>query len=214
MHWQMRNWYYFTWLSGDFNVEQHVHNLDVCAWAMGNQYPVKAIGMGGREVLTGPEYGVIYDHFSVTYEYANGARLMSNCRQQAALQERHQRQGAWAAKGTGGPRRNATGRHADLEAGQRKEWVYSGQRLTKSVPDRARRTLRRHSFRQADQQRRIHGEEHFACHHGTHGCLHGPGHHLGHGDELEFREDLDPPRYEWTDIPAPPVAVPGVTRFV
>src|SRR5262245_2440730 len=25
MQWQMRNWYNFTWLSGDFNVEQHVH---------------------------------------------------------------------------------------------------------------------------------------------------------------------------------------------
>ena len=34
MHWQMRNWYYFTWLSGDFNVEQHVHFLDVAAWIM------------------------------------------------------------------------------------------------------------------------------------------------------------------------------------
>ncbi|MDZ4848690.1 MAG: Gfo/Idh/MocA family oxidoreductase [Pirellulaceae bacterium] len=81
MHWQMRNWYYFTWLSGDFNVEQHVHNLDVCAWAMGNQYPIKAIGMGGREVRKGPEFGNIFDHHSVVYEYANGTRLISNTRQ-------------------------------------------------------------------------------------------------------------------------------------
>ena len=44
MTWQMRNWYYFTWLSGDFNVEQHVHYLDVCSWAMGDEYPVKAVG--------------------------------------------------------------------------------------------------------------------------------------------------------------------------
>src|SRR5581483_6821185 len=34
MTYQMRNWYNFTWLSGDFNVEQHVHFLDVCAWIM------------------------------------------------------------------------------------------------------------------------------------------------------------------------------------
>src|SRR5262245_64757918 len=67
---------------GDFNVEQHVHYLDVCAWIMKEQPPVKAIGMGGRQVLTGPEYGQIYDHFSVVYEYADGARLISNCRQQ------------------------------------------------------------------------------------------------------------------------------------
>ena len=82
MTYQMRNWYNFTWLSGDFNVEQHVHFLDVCAWVMKDQYPVKAVGMGGRQVLTGPEYGQIYDHFSVVYEYADGARLVSNCRQQ------------------------------------------------------------------------------------------------------------------------------------
>src|SRR5437763_10132895 len=82
MVWQMRNWYYFTWLCGDFNVEQHVHFLDVCAWVMNNEYPVKAVGLGGRQQRTGPEYGHIYDHFAVTYEYANGARLVSNCRQQ------------------------------------------------------------------------------------------------------------------------------------
>lgn len=81
MTYHMRNWYNFTWLSGDFNVEQHVHFLDVCAWVMGNRYPAKAIGMGGRGVLTGPEYGNIYDHFSVVYEYASGTRLVSNTRQ-------------------------------------------------------------------------------------------------------------------------------------
>ena len=47
MVYQMRNWYYFTWLSGDFNVEQHVHFLDVCLWAMKDVPPEKAIGMGG-----------------------------------------------------------------------------------------------------------------------------------------------------------------------
>ena len=82
MYYQMRNWYNFTWLSGDFNVEQHVHFLDVCAWIMKEQYPIKAVAMGGRQVLTGNEYGNIYDHFSVVYEYASGARLISNCRQQ------------------------------------------------------------------------------------------------------------------------------------
>jgi len=85
MHWQMRNWYYFTWLSGDFNVEQHVHYLDVCAWVMGG-YPSRAIGMGGRQVRTNAEYGNIYDHHSVTYEYENGTRLFSNCRQQSGCQ--------------------------------------------------------------------------------------------------------------------------------
>jgi myo-inositol 2-dehydrogenase / D-chiro-inositol 1-dehydrogenase len=78
--WQLRNWLYFTWLSGDHIVEQHVHNIDVVNWAM-NAHPVSANGMGGRQVRTGPEYGHIFDHFAVDYEYANGSTLMSMCRQ-------------------------------------------------------------------------------------------------------------------------------------
>ena len=92
MEYQMRNWYYFTWLSGDFNVEQHVHFLDVCAWVMKNQYPVRAIGMGGRQVRTGPEFGHIYDHFSIVYEYANGAKLLQpTAASNRSCNERHER---------------------------------------------------------------------------------------------------------------------------
>jgi predicted dehydrogenase len=83
MEYQMRNWYYFTWLSGDFNVEQHVHMLDLCSWIMKDDYPVRAYGTGGRQVRTGPEYGNIYDHHSVVYEYAGGAKLFATCRQQS-----------------------------------------------------------------------------------------------------------------------------------
>lgn len=82
MEYQLRNWYYFTWLSGDFNVEQHVHMLDLCAWVMGDNYPISAIGTGGRQVRTGPEYGNIYDHHAVIYEYAKGVKLFATCRQQ------------------------------------------------------------------------------------------------------------------------------------
>ncbi len=80
MEWQCRNWLYFTWLSGDHIVEQHIHNIDVINWAMGGP-PARALGMGGREVRTAPEYGNIYDHFAVEYTYPSGARLMSMCRQ-------------------------------------------------------------------------------------------------------------------------------------
>jgi predicted dehydrogenase len=81
VEWQLRNWLYFTWLSGDHITEQHVHNLDVANWALGNSHPVKAMGMGGRQVRTAPEFGHIFDHFAVDYEYPNGAHVMSMCRQ-------------------------------------------------------------------------------------------------------------------------------------
>ena len=80
MEWQMRNWYYFTWLCGDHIVEQHVHNLDVANWALG-AHPVKATGHGGRQVRTDSIYGNIYDHFAVDYEYPNNVHVASFCRQ-------------------------------------------------------------------------------------------------------------------------------------
>src|SRR5258707_13271558 len=82
MEWQLRNWLYFTWLSGDHIVEQHVHSLDKVAWAMRDEYPVKAYGVGGRQSRTDPKMGHIFDHHSVVYEFKNGVRAYSQCRQQ------------------------------------------------------------------------------------------------------------------------------------
>jgi predicted dehydrogenase len=80
MEWQVRNWLYFTWLSGDHIVEQHVHNLDVVNWAF-NSMPALAYGMGGRAARTSEDCGNIYDHFTVEFEYENKARTISMCRQ-------------------------------------------------------------------------------------------------------------------------------------
>ncbi|MGE3407832.1 MAG: Gfo/Idh/MocA family oxidoreductase [Pirellulales bacterium] len=79
MEYQMRNWYYFNWLCGDHICEQHIHNLDVINWVK-KGYPVMAQGMGGREVRKGPDYGEIFDHHAVEFEYADGSRLFSYCR--------------------------------------------------------------------------------------------------------------------------------------
>ncbi len=83
MTYQIRNWYYYTWLSGDFNTEQHVHSLDKAAWAMHDQPPVRAWGMGGRQVRSEAKWGNIFDHHAVVYEYANGTHVYSYCRQMA-----------------------------------------------------------------------------------------------------------------------------------
>jgi predicted dehydrogenase len=80
MEWQARNWLYFTWLSGDHIVEQHIHNIDVANWAL-QGHPVKATGVGGRQVRVDPDYGQIFDHFAIQFEYENGARVLSMCRQ-------------------------------------------------------------------------------------------------------------------------------------
>ncbi|MGQ9791591.1 MAG: Gfo/Idh/MocA family oxidoreductase [Armatimonadota bacterium] len=80
IEWQIRNWLYFTWLSGDHIVEQFVHNIDVMNWVMGSP-PERCIGMGGRQARTDPAYGHIYDHFAIEYVYPNGARVTAMCRQ-------------------------------------------------------------------------------------------------------------------------------------
>jgi predicted dehydrogenase len=87
MEWQCRNWLYFTWLSGDHIVEQHVHNIDVVNWAIGSM-PKNIMGMGGRQVRVAPEYGNIYDHFAVEFEYGDGVRVSSMCRQTKGCAER------------------------------------------------------------------------------------------------------------------------------
>jgi len=79
MEYQMRNWYYFNWLCGDHITEQHIHNLDVINWFKGG-HPVKAQGLGGRQVRKGKEHGEIFDHHFVEFEYADGSILNSQCR--------------------------------------------------------------------------------------------------------------------------------------
>jgi myo-inositol 2-dehydrogenase / D-chiro-inositol 1-dehydrogenase len=86
MEWQVRNWLYYTWLSGDHNVEQHVHSLDKAAWAMKDEPPVSCTGIGGRQVRVEPKWGNIFDHFSVTYQYANGSKLFAACRQMSGCE--------------------------------------------------------------------------------------------------------------------------------
>ncbi len=80
VEWQIRNWLYFTWLSGDHICEQHVHNLDAVNWAIGN-HPLRCVGMGGRQVRTQAQFGHIFDHFAIEYYYPNNVHVMSMCRQ-------------------------------------------------------------------------------------------------------------------------------------
>lgn len=78
--WQIRNWLYLAWLSGDHIVEQHIHNIDVANWVM-KGHPTKATGVGGRQWRTDAKFGHVFDHFAIDFEYANGGHITSMCRQ-------------------------------------------------------------------------------------------------------------------------------------
>lgn len=74
LEYQLTNWYYFVWLSGDYLVEQVCQNLDLCNWVIGDS-PIQVTGSGGRKERKGSDHGEIYDHFNLEYRYRDGTIL-------------------------------------------------------------------------------------------------------------------------------------------
>ena len=118
MEWQLRRWLFMTWLSGDFIVEMHVHNLDMMNWLIG-AHPVQCMGMGGRQQRTEPEFGDSFDHFAVEYEYPNGLRI--------------EYMGCADRQGGRGPQRSEAGRHEGFDV---HGFRSGGDRGTESGRDR------------------------------------------------------------------------------
>lgn len=79
IEYQFRNQYYFSHFSGDIHIDQGLHVTDIINWIKG-EYPVRAIAQGGNQVRRGPEYGNLFDHYAVQYEYADGTRLFAENR--------------------------------------------------------------------------------------------------------------------------------------
>jgi predicted dehydrogenase len=207
MHWQIRNWYYYTWLSGDFNVEQHVHFLDVCSWIMKDQYPVKAIGMGGRQVRTGPQFGNIFDHHSVVYEYSDGARLFSNTRQLAGCEGDLS---AWAIGSKGRAEFRESKNGVNFSSGGQK-WIYRGP------SNNIYHTEHDEMFAAIRKGQPINQGEYVAK--STLLAILGrmvtyTGRSITWEQALNSNENLSPPKYEWGPLPEPRVAMPGITPFV
>jgi predicted dehydrogenase len=204
MEWQMRNWYYFTWLSGDFNVEQHVHLLDLCSWLMRGEYPVRATGLGGRQVRTGPEYGNIYDHHSVVYEFANGVKLFAHCRQQKDCPK------DISVYALGSKGRAVVSEH-ELSITSGSKWRYRGRKndFYQTEHDVFFATIR--------AGKPINNGDYMS--HSTLMAIMGrmatyTGQTISWQKALESKKDLTPAKYEWGEIATPAVAMPGQTRFV
>ena len=80
LEWQCSTQYHFVWLSGDDVVQSLVHNLDRARWALKEAVPIKCHGLGGRSTMTEGNYGNVFDHHSVVYEFPGGVRLYAFCR--------------------------------------------------------------------------------------------------------------------------------------
>ena len=203
MEYQIRNWLYFTWLSGDHIAEQHIHSLDKLLWAMKDEPPIRCTSSGGRTVRTDPEFGNVYDHFNTVFEWANGVKGFSSCRQWVncasdvsdhcfgtkgtAHIQSHQIDGenAWRHRKGDAPDDMYQNEHDALFASIRKNTpIADGDYMCKA-------TLMAIMARMSAYT----------------------GQTITWEQALASTEDLTPPAYEWGDIAMAPVARPGVTKF-
>jgi len=203
MEYQIRNWLYFTWLSGDHIAEQAIHSIDKAQWIMDDQAPVSCYGLGGREVRTGEDYGNIFDHHAVMYEYAGGQKMFHYTRQMKGcfnqtedfimgtkgnakiLAGTIEGQNNWKYDGPSGNMYDLE--HKALYQGMRSgNIINNGEYMTKS-------TMCAIMGRMATYT----------------------GKKVSWDEAWNSQEDLTPKSYEWGPVTIPtPIAVPGQTKLV
>ena len=96
MEYQIRNWFHYLWLSGDFVQEQACHSLDKIAWALQDATPLSCVAVGGQAVR---EHGNNYDHFTATFDYPDDVKGFLMCRQMNGCASDNSDQ-IWGTKGT------------------------------------------------------------------------------------------------------------------
>ena len=201
MEWQCRNWLYFTWLSGDHIVEQHVHNIDVMNWAF-RATPAKVVGMGGRQVRTAPEYGNIFDHFAVEFEYPNGARVMSMCRQIEGCNDRVEEK-IVGTKGSAMGYGEISGPAA---------WKFEGEEVNPYVQEHADLIAGIRAGKPLNEGKRV--AESTLC-----AIMGRMSAYTGRAISWDWvmnasKLDLSPAKYDFGPLPVDPVAIPGKTPLV
>ncbi|MCK4960438.1 MAG: Gfo/Idh/MocA family oxidoreductase [Planctomycetes bacterium] len=201
MEYQLRNWLYYTWLSGDHIVEQHVHNIDVINWAIGAN-PVKCMGMGGRQVRTEPIYGNVFDHFAVEFEYPNGVKVISMCRQTKGCTNNVSEM-VVGTKGT---------MHGDEGITGARAYKYGGPNLNPYVEEHAHLIASIRSGRPLNEGKRI--AESTLC-----AIMGRMSAYTGRAMKFDWamkasKLKLGPDTYEFGDLEMVPVSVPGKTPLI
>ena len=204
LEWQVRNWYNFTWLSGDGLVEQAVHSVDKIAWAMGDTPPVSCTAVGGRGI---PNHsGNIFDHIEVNYLYPNGVRAYMAQRQQRRC---HNENNDYLL-GTKGRGDIARGIFIDNAKGR---WKYEGKR------ENMYQVEHNELFKSIRDGEPINNGERMAL--STMMAIMGrtaayTGKEITYEQALNSKEDRYPKDMNWESgkHTPPPVAQPGITPFV
>ena len=202
MEYQMRNWLYFGWLSGDHIAEQHIHSLDKIAWTKG-AYPTKCVASGGRIQRTDEKYGNIYDHFNTTYEWEDGVRAFSSCRQISGA-------ASDVSDWIYGTKGKANIQAARIWAAD--DWRYRGE-----GPDDMYQNEHNRMFEAIRAGEVIHNGD-YMCE-STLMAIMGrmaayTGANVTREAALNSELDLSPAAYDWTELEMRPVSIPGVTKFI
>ena len=204
MEWQLRRWLFLAWLSGDFIVEMHVHNIDRMNWAL-DAHPVQCIALGGRQVRTGPEYGNIYDHISVEYEYPNGVRVGYMGSQ---IDKVTYRQDARVI----GTKGKAYTHEGDFIIDGPKPFKYDGPSFSPDVKQHADQIAAIRAGEHLNEGKRI-AESTMTCIMGRMSAY--TGRALKWDWAMKASKlDLSPSKYEFGDLEMRPVAIPGQTQLI
>lgn len=209
MEWQLRNWWHFTWLSGDHLVEQACHSVDRLAWSMNDKLPLRCVALGGRAARKGAESGHVFDHFTVIYEYDDGRRAFHTCRQID----------------------NTPGDNTDYIYGTTGSAIVSGWIPARQIKDKHNQVVWSYDGPSKDMYQNEHDALFASIRSGTpindgiqmcNSTLMAimgrmaayTGQTISWEQAMNSQENLLPEKLEMGEMPIAPVAVPGVTKFV
>lgn len=202
MEYQMRNWLYYTWLSGDHLVEQVVHNLDRCAWILGDVNPIRALGYGGRQQRVEKKFGHIFDHHIIFYEFPNGVKVHVGCRQQANCPTVME-DVVIGTKGKANILKHQILGETKWRFHDKKPGMYLAEQQAMFAGIRSGNPINNGDYMCNSNMIGIMGRM----------CTYS-GQTLTWDQAFSSELRLGPSEYAWTDMPEPPVAVPGVTEAV
>jgi predicted dehydrogenase len=205
MEYQMRNWYYYDWLSGDHIVEQAIHGIDTMAWALGDKLPEKCWAVGGRQARTEAKYGNIWDHFSVVYEYPHNVRGYHHCRHwpNTAVQVKDYVLGSRGTADVFGNRIEGANTWRFRSPGTKEFNMYQTEHDEMFAALRAGKPI--NNAEQAGLSTLLAIMGRMAAY---------TGQVVTPEMALQSQESLVPSTFAWGDAPQRPVPVPGVTRLV
>lgn len=204
MEYHIRRWLFWTWLSGDFIVEMHVHNLDIMNWII-NAHPIQCMGIGGRQTRTGFEYGNVFDHFAVEYLYPNDVRFQYIGSQIDGVSSRNDQ------------RVNGTSGSAYLDAGNgvitgKNPYQFEGDQTNPEVLEYTEMINSIRNSKAVNDGRQIAESTMTAI-------LGRMSSYTGRALKWDWamkasKLDLSPIKMEFGDLPEMPVAVPGLTELI